>query len=85
MLFADDDPEEKAQGENAVKSAKLKAKKKAPIRHNKEGKKVIGCARLMSQLERLCRLVVLPKIGTDTGQKGTIDISPAQRRAFKLL
>ena len=88
MLFADDDPEEKqAQRNDAVEPAKLKAKKKAHTKKNEEGKTVMSFASLMTELAGLCRLVLLPKTGADTGQKVIMlkTISPTQKWAFKLL
>ena len=73
MLFAYDDPEEKqAQQNDAVEPAKLKAKKKAHTKKNEEGKTVMSFASLMTELAGLCRLVLLPKTGTDAGQKVTM-------------
>ena len=74
-----------AQRKNAV--AKLQAKKKARTKRNHEAEKVMSFAEVMEELSGLCRLVVVPKISTDTSNEVVMmeTISPTQQRVFKLL
>lgn len=90
ILFAEDDPVGKAaQRKNAVEPAKPspQAKKKARTKRNNEGEKVMSFAEVMDELSALCRLVVVPKISTDTSNEVVMmeTISPTQQRVFKLL
>ena len=90
ILFAEDDPAGKAaQRKNAVEPAKPspQAKKKARTKRNNEGEKVMSFAEVMDELSALCRLVVVPKISTDTSDEVVMmeAISPTQQRVFKLL
>jgi len=90
MLFAEDDPaEKKAQRKSIVEPAKPseQAKKKARTKRTATGEKALSFASLMDELSGLCRLVVVPKIGTDATPEVVMieKISAIQKRAFKLL
>ena len=88
ILFAEDDPAGKAaQRKNAVEPAKLQAKKKAGTKRTNEDEKAMSFAQVMEELSGLCRLVVVPKLSTDTSNEVVMMeiISPTQQRVFKLL
>ncbi len=90
MLFAEDDLEaRRTQREGVVEPAKpsKSAKKKAQTKRTKEGEKAMSFASLMQELSGLCRLVMIPKLESDTSQEVIMyeTISPTQKRALKLL
>ena len=90
ILFAEDDLEAKrVQRKSVVEPAKPSesAKKKAQTKRTATGEKVWSFAGLMDELSRLCRVMVIPKIGSDATPEVVMvkKISSTQKQAFKLL
>ncbi|MYB91857.1 MAG: transposase, partial [Rhodothermaceae bacterium] len=87
MLFSEQDPQ--AQRTTVVGPAKRSelAKKKARTKRTQAGEKALSYASLMEQLSKLSRLVILPKLKSETTQPIVMfeQISSLQKQAFKLL